>query len=126
MSHLEAFSGTGTSGACPYNRSASRRRPLLDHGMVGVLIHRREQAFERRLAAEGAAALLDVRAELVAALDDVRRDRQRRGVAERAEALPEDAVTDAEQQREVGVCGFTGPDRRGQLRPPACPFAARR
>src|SRR5437588_3776421 len=68
-------SGTGTCGACPYKRPASRRHSCLDNGMVGVLVDRCEETLQRRLAAEGAAALVDVRAELLAELGHVRGDR---------------------------------------------------
>src|SRR5919202_269562 len=82
--------------------SGSRGNALFDHGRVRVLVDGREQAVERRLAAERAAALLDVAAELIAELVDVARDRHRRRVAERTEALAEDPVADVEQEVELG------------------------
>src|SRR5438309_11989975 len=89
IAHLGAVSGTGTCGASPYRRAASRRHPCLDHGMVRVLVDRREETLQGRLAAEGAAVLADMRAELVAELDHVRGGRHRRRVTQRTEALAE-------------------------------------
>ena len=82
---------------------ASHPRRVGRDRLVGVLVDRREDALERRLAAERAAALVDVRLELVAELVDVARDRHRGRVAERAEALAEDPVADVEQQVELGL-----------------------
>src|SRR4051812_38184947 len=124
ISDLEAASGTGTWGACPYGRAGSRGHPFLDNGMVRVLVDRREETLQRRLAAEGAAALVDVSAELVSELDHVRRHRHRRGIAQRTEALPEDPVTDVEQQIELGVGCLTGLDCLEQLHHPARSLAA--
>src|SRR4029078_6447166 len=52
-----------------------------------VLVGRREDALERRLAAVGAAALLDVGDELLAPLLQVARDRGDGEIAQRAETL---------------------------------------
>src|SRR5579883_2631481 len=68
-----------------------------------VLVDRGEDALERGGAAERAAAVVDVRLELVAELVDVARDRDRIGVSERAEALAEDPVADREQQVELAL-----------------------
>src|SRR4029079_16631471 len=122
IARLEAFSGTGTSGACPYNRSASRRHPFLDHAVVRMLIHRREQTLERRLTAERAAALVDVGPELVAELDHVRGDGQRTGITQRAETLAQDPVADVEQEVELRVRCLAGLDRLEQLNHPARPL----
>ena len=62
-----------------------------------VLVDRGEDVVEGRLAAERAAALVDVLPELLAELRHVARDRHRGGVAERAEAVAEDPVADVEQ-----------------------------
>src|SRR5881392_1546945 len=62
-----------------------------------------EYVVERGLVAERAAALLDVRDELVAELRYVARDDDRVGVTERAQALAVDAVADVEQQVELSL-----------------------
>ena len=82
---------------------------------------------ERGLAAERAAAVVDVRLELFSELVDVARDRHRGRVAERAQALAEDPVAHAQ---------VAGRARTGRSRPssifrssgdhPARPLAARR
>src|SRR5918911_479619 len=63
-----------------------------------VWFDRREHVLERRLPAERAAALVDVALVLVPELRDVARDRHRGGVAERAKALPENAVAHVEEE----------------------------
>ncbi len=65
-------------------------------------------------------------AELVAEAVDVARDRHRGGVAERAQALAEDAVADVEQQLEVGLRRVPVLDPVQKLHHPARPLAARR
>src|SRR5262245_30563217 len=94
--------------------------------MMRVLVDRCEDALERGLAAERAAAVVDVRLELVAELVDVARDRHRGRVAERAEALAEDAVADVEQQVELGLLRVAVLDLVQELHHPARPLAARR
>src|SRR5512133_1955692 len=118
--HLAAVYGTGV---CPNNQPESRWH--LGNRSMRMLVDRREQAFERRLAAERAPALVDVRAELVAELDDVRRNGHRRGVAERAETLAEDSVTDVEQQVELRMRRVTLLNRLEQLHHPARSLTAR-
>src|SRR5260221_5458078 len=87
---------------------------------------RRQDVVERRGATERAAALLDVRDELVAELRDVRRDDDRVGVAERAEALAVDPVAHVEEEVEVALrrpAVFELAEDRGE---PARSLAARR
>src|SRR5437764_7822371 len=91
-----------------------------------VHLDRREHAVERRLPAERAAALVDVRLELVAELRDVARDDDRVGIAERAEALAVDAVADVEQQVEVGLRRAAVLELAEDRRQPARPLTARR
>ena len=71
-----------------------------------VLLDRGDDALERRLAAKWAAAGVDVLPELGAELVDVARDRHGGRVAERAEALAEDAVADVQQQVELALLGL--------------------
>src|SRR4051794_27987882 len=94
--------------------------------MVAVLVDGREQSFEGGLAAEGTASMVDVRAKLIAELDHVARHRHRRGVAEWAQALPENAVADIEEQVELGMGRAPCLDRLQDLHHPARPLAARR
>ena len=70
-----------------------------------MLLDRREDAFERRLAAEGAAALVDVPLELLAEVAHVLDHRARGEVAERAEALADHPVADREQELELALLG---------------------
>src|SRR5829696_5464603 len=91
-----------------------------------VLLDRREQALERGLAAERAAAVVDVLLELVAEAVDVARNRHRGRVAEGAEALAEDAVADVEQQVELPLPRAALLDLVQQLHHPAGSLAARR
>src|SRR5438067_9744326 len=102
----------------------SRGNLLAD--VVVVLLDRREQAVERRLAAERAPGGVDMRLELVAELVDVAGDRHRGRVAERAEALAEDAVADVEQQVELALLCAPVLDLVQELHHPARPLAARR
>ena len=88
-------------------------------GACACIVDRREDALERRVAGERAAACVDVRLELVAELVDVARDGDRVGVAERAEALADDAVADVEQQVEVGLRRAAVLDLLEDLRHPA-------
>src|SRR5262249_58892890 len=78
-------------------RDGMRSRGYLGGRRMGMLVTGCEQPFERRLPAEGTAALVDVGAELVAELGHVRRHRQGGRVPQRAEALAEDPVADVEQ-----------------------------
>src|SRR5205823_13029668 len=80
----------------------------------------------RRVAAERAAALVDVRLELVAELGDVARDDHRVRVAERAEALAVDAVADVEQQVELALRRAAVLELAQDRRQPARALAARR
>src|SRR5829696_5021756 len=98
----------------------------LGHGRVRVLVDRGEQALERRGAAERAAAIVDVRLELAAELVDIACDRHRRRVAERAQALAEDAVADVEQEIELALRCAAVLDLAQDLDHPARPLAARR
>src|SRR3954447_3204893 len=91
-----------------------------------MLVGRREDPLERRRAAERAAALLDVRGELVAPLVQVAIDRIDGELAERTEDLPEDVVADRVEQLEVGVRRGAVLDRLEDLHHPACSDAARR
>src|SRR5919109_854253 len=87
----------------------------LHRRVVRMLVDGREEALERRLAAEGAAAAVDVRLVLVAELVDVARDRHRGRVAERAEALAEDPVADREQEVELALLGASVLDLAQEL-----------
>src|SRR3954462_2177434 len=80
---------------------------------------------KRGLAAERAAAFLDVRDELAAELRHVARDDDRVGVAERAEALAVDAVAHVEQQVELALGGAPVLELAQDRRQPARPLAAR-
>src|SRR3954451_634163 len=91
-----------------------------------VLVDRREDVLERRLAAERTAAVVDVLLELLAESVHVARDRHRRRVAERAEALAEDAVADVEQQVEVALLRAPVLERVEDLHHPPRADAARR
>src|SRR3954454_8354080 len=87
---------------------------------------RRDHAVEGRGAAEGAAAAVDVRLELVPELRDVARDDDRVGVAERAEALAVDPVAHVEQQVELALARGAVLELAQDRRQPARPLAARR
>src|SRR5687768_3325117 len=91
----------------------------LGYLLMGVLVDRGQDAFERGLAAERAAALVDVRPELVAELRDVAGDGHGRRVAERAEALAQDPVAHREQQVELIVLGAPILDLVEELNHPA-------
>src|SRR5437868_1873967 len=86
---------------CLTPRDVCSRPDLRGHGGVGVLIHRCEEMRKRRVLAERAAAVLEVRAELVAELRHAARDGHRRRVAEYAQALADDAVAHVEQHLEI-------------------------
>src|SRR3954469_20251971 len=94
--------------------------------MMPVLIRGREDAFDRRLAGERAAALLDVRLELAAELAQVALHRIHREVAERAQRPPEDPRADAVDQVEVRVLAAAVLDLLQELDEPARSLAARR
>src|SRR5436305_6333674 len=91
-----------------------------------VLVGRREDSFERRLAAVRAAAVLDVGDELVAPLLQVARDRVDGEVAERAERLAEDSGADRLQQLDVRELSVAALQLLQDLHHPARPLAARR
>src|SRR5262245_31584356 len=91
-----------------------------------VLVDRGDDAFDRGLAAVRAAALVDVRLELVPVLVDVAPDRPDREVAERAERPALDAVADPAQEVEIGMLRLAGLDLLEQADHPASPLAARR
>src|SRR3954452_14115600 len=93
---------------------------------VVVLVDRREDPLERRLAAKGAAGLVDVRLELGTELVDVARHRHRGGVSERAEALAEDPVADVEEEIQLPLRRLARLERAQDLHHPARPLAARR
>src|SRR5215212_6305155 len=78
------------------------RRHLRDRRMR-VHLDRREHVIERRRAAEGTAAAVDVGLELVTELVHVARDDDRVRVPERAQALAVDAVAHVEQQVELAL-----------------------
>src|SRR5207247_10131735 len=94
--------------------------------MPRVLVDRSEDGLHRRLALERTAALVDVGLELGPELGHVARDRHRRRVPERAEAMAEDPVADVEEQVELGLLGAPGLDLLQDLHHPAGPLAARR
>src|SRR6185436_19133291 len=96
-----ALTSHSRNGGSPYEESATRSRGYLGDGRVRVHRHRREDVVQRGRVAERAAALLDVRDELLAELRDVARDGHRGRLAERAEALAVDAVAYVEQQVEL-------------------------
>src|SRR5919201_1127295 len=104
----------------------ARSRRHLGNGRVPVLVDRREDALERRLTAERAAALVDVTLELVAEAIDVARDGHRRRVAQRAQAMAEDSVADVEQQIELALLGPPVLDLAQQLHHPTRALAAGR
>src|SRR6267142_1836656 len=85
-----------------------------------------KDVIQGRFPAERAAALVDVRDELVAELRDVARDDDCVRVAERAEALAVDPVADVEQQVEVLLRGAPVLELAEDRRQPAGAFAARR
>src|SRR5207253_2856238 len=97
-----------------------------DRRVVRVLVDRGEDALDRRAAGEGAAAPVDVRAELVGPVPHVARDRIDGEVAERAEGAAEDAAADRLEQVEVGVRRLAALDLLEQLDHPARPLAAGR
>src|SRR5919201_1176493 len=93
---------TGTRSARTDRSGAGSRRHL--HGrFVRVLVAGRENAFDRRLAVEGAAAPVEVRLELLAKVPGVARDGIDREIPERAERLAEKPVADGQEQVEVGA-----------------------
>src|SRR5256885_15500960 len=98
---------------------------LRRHGGMGVLIHRREEVCQRRVLAERATAVLEVRAELVAELRHAARDGHRGRVAEHAQALADDAVANIEQYFEVVLRCVAILDRAQNLYEPARPDTAR-
>ena len=91
-----------------------------------MLVDRCKEVIERRLAAEGALAGVEVLLELVAELVHVTRDRHRGRIAERAEALAEDAVAHVEQEVELVLVGAAVVDLPQDLHHPARTLAARR
>ena len=78
------------------------------------------------VAVERAAALVDVRLELVAELVEVADHRDRVGVAERAQALAVDALGDRDEQVHVGLCAAAVLDLLEDLGQPLRPDSARR
>src|SRR3954452_13955042 len=86
---------------------------------------RREHPVQWRRVAERATGLVDVLLELAAELVDVTRDRDRRRLAERAEALAVDAVAHVEQQVELVLLCVTRLEAAQDLGHPARSFAAR-
>src|SRR6266545_959184 len=101
-------------------------RGHLGYWRMGVLVDRRDDAFDRRTSAVRAPALVDVGLELRAVLVDVARDRVDGEVTERAERLPEHAVAYVPQQVEVSVLRAPGLDLFQQADHPACALPARR
>src|SRR6266581_4203389 len=94
--------------------------------MKRMLVDRRQDPLDRRLAAERTAAVVDVRLELAAELPHVARHRVHGEVAERAKRLAEHAVADAGQQIEIRALGSSVLELGQELHYPARPFAARR
>src|SRR6266498_223641 len=101
-------------------------RGHLGYWRMGVLVDRRDDAFDRRTSAVRAPALVDVGLELLAVLVDVARDRVDGEVAEGAERLPEHAVAHVPQQVEVGVLAAARLDLLQQAHHPARALPARR
>src|SRR5215469_9037426 len=91
-----------------------------------MLVDRGEEPGELRVGAEGAAAVREVLAELVAELRHAARDRHRGRVAEHAEALADDPVADVEREVEVALLRGSILDGAKQLYEPARADAARR
>src|SRR5438874_9125769 len=93
---------------------------------VVVLVDRREEAGEARVAAERAAAALEMLVELLAELRHAARHWHRCRVAEHAQALADDPVADVEQHLEVRLRRRALLDGAQDLDEPASPHAARR
>src|SRR3954451_10089055 len=91
-----------------------------------VLVGRREDALDRGLAGEGAAALVDVRLELAAELAQIALHRIDGEVAERAQRPSEHARADALDQVEIRVLAAAVLDLLEELDEPARSLAARR
>src|SRR5262245_62395608 len=94
--------------------------------LVRVLLRRREDALERGLPVERAAAEVDVGLVLVPELVDVAQDRDRVRVAERAQALAHDPVAHGEKEVEVGLRRTAVLDLLEDLRDPLRADAAGR
>src|SRR5206468_1020637 len=115
---------TGPLGRCDSSGARSRRH--LRGRVQRVLRNGREDVVEWRRVAERAAPLLDVRLELVAELCDIARDRDRRRLAQRTEALAVDSVADIEQQVELVLLRVTGLESLEDLGHPPRSLTARR
>src|SRR5580765_8929174 len=89
-------------------------------------VDRGHDSFDRRLAAVGTLALVDVRLELGAVLVDVAPDRPDGEVAERAQRPALDAIAHVAQQIEVRMRRATRLYLLEQADHPARPLAARR
>src|SRR4051812_16353708 len=113
--------GTWTSFSSTVMRTSSGalKRELLRYRGVLVLVDGGEEVRERRVLAERAAAVLEVRVELVAELRHARRDGHRRGVAEHAQALADDPVADVEADVEILLGRAAVLDRLEDLDEPA-------
>src|SRR5580765_4304330 len=94
--------------------------------MMRVLIRRRDDSLDRRLAAERTAALLDVRLELGAELAEIALHGIDGEVAERAERPSEDAVADALEQVEIRELTAAVLDLLEDLNEPARALPTRR
>src|SRR5437868_2010408 len=93
---------------------------------MGMQSGRGDHAFQRRLVAEWTASFGDVGLELVAELVDVARDRDRGGLAQRAEALAVDPVAHVEEEVELVLLRLARLESAQDLRHPARSLAARR
>ena len=101
------------------------------HAGTGALVvdvhgNRRKQVVEGRGAVERAAALVDVRLELVPELVEVAHHGDRVGVAERAQALAVDALGHGDEQVHVGLRAAAVLDLLEDLGRPLRPDTARR
>src|SRR6266498_1599481 len=92
---------------------------------MAVLVDRGHDSLDRRGPAEGTAAPVDVRAELVLELAHVAGDGVDGEVAQRAQRLAEHALSDRAEQVEIGVGGLARLDLLEQLHLPARPLPAR-
>src|SRR5436309_698662 len=86
----------------------------------------RDDAGERGLAVEGAAAFLDVRDELLAPVLEVARDRIDGEVAQRTERAPENLAANRLEQLDVALLPMTVFDPLQDLHHPARALATRR
>src|SRR5262245_11043334 len=91
-----------------------------------MLVDRGEDALQRRLAREGATALVDVSLKLVSEARHVACDRHGRRVSERTQAIAEDPVADVEEHVELALSRVALLDLPEELHHPASSLPARR